>query len=199
MKIPALTLHEPWATWIAVGLKTIETRTHDRYKSLIGKQIAIHAGQRFDKGAIKTAHDALLPDASYNHHSPTIETAIELLSKLIAAARNPRHGHVVCMSHIWATRWLSRDDSPDALIDCTPQNAGSRECVKRFGFFLGETERVLDPTVYKGHQGIWTWTPRSAAQINAAKRIPRALAEPDNRSRRRRNHYGGHPTPKGLS
>ena len=35
------------------------------------------------------------------------------------------------------------------------------------------------------------------AQAAADNRIPRALAEPDNRSRRRRNHYGVHPKPKG--
>ena len=43
---PVLTLYQPWATFIADGLKTIETRTHNRFTSLYGKTILIHAGQQ---------------------------------------------------------------------------------------------------------------------------------------------------------
>jgi predicted transcriptional regulator len=39
-----ITLWQPWASFIALGWKTIETRTHDRFKNLVCERIAIHAG-----------------------------------------------------------------------------------------------------------------------------------------------------------
>lgn len=42
----ALTLHQPWATLIALGVKTVETRSWKAPDSLIGDRFAIHAGQR---------------------------------------------------------------------------------------------------------------------------------------------------------
>jgi len=44
----AISLHRPWAQWVALGLKTVETRTHDRFKGLVGQRIAIHAAQKWD-------------------------------------------------------------------------------------------------------------------------------------------------------
>jgi activating signal cointegrator 1 len=40
----ALTLHQPWASLIALGVKTIETRSWPCPPSLIGQPLAIHAG-----------------------------------------------------------------------------------------------------------------------------------------------------------
>ena len=41
-----ISLHQPWATFVTLKWKTIETRTHQRFKSLVGKRIAIHAAQK---------------------------------------------------------------------------------------------------------------------------------------------------------
>ena len=40
----ALTLHQPWASLVALGVKTIETRSWPAPASLIGQPLAIHAG-----------------------------------------------------------------------------------------------------------------------------------------------------------
>ena len=40
----AVTLYQPWASLIAEGIKTIETRSWRPNESLIGERIAIHAG-----------------------------------------------------------------------------------------------------------------------------------------------------------
>ena len=42
----ALTIHQPWAAFIAAGIKTIETRSWCAPKNAIGEQLAIHAGRR---------------------------------------------------------------------------------------------------------------------------------------------------------
>ena len=45
----ALTLHQPWATLIAAGVKTMETRSWGPPESLIGHRIALHAGKQIIK------------------------------------------------------------------------------------------------------------------------------------------------------
>ena len=42
----AITLHQPWASLIALGVKTVETRSWPAPARLMGQTIAIHAGKR---------------------------------------------------------------------------------------------------------------------------------------------------------
>ena len=42
----AITLHQPWATLIALGIKTAETRSWPAPERLLGQTIAIHAARR---------------------------------------------------------------------------------------------------------------------------------------------------------
>ena len=46
----AITLHQPWASLIAVGAKTIETRSWKPPQSAIGERLAIHAGLQPPRG-----------------------------------------------------------------------------------------------------------------------------------------------------
>lgn len=49
-------LFQPWASWIMKEWETIETRTHNRFASLKGKTILIHAGKTTDYSAFKNAY-----------------------------------------------------------------------------------------------------------------------------------------------
>lgn len=42
--IKAITVHQPWASLIVLGIKTIETRSWRLPDSMVGQRIAIHAG-----------------------------------------------------------------------------------------------------------------------------------------------------------
>ena len=42
----AITLHQPWASLIGLGLKTVETRSWPAPARLVGQRIAVHAGKR---------------------------------------------------------------------------------------------------------------------------------------------------------
>ena len=42
----AITLHQPWASLIALGIKTVETRSWPAPTRLVGQRIAVHAGKR---------------------------------------------------------------------------------------------------------------------------------------------------------
>ena len=41
-----ITLHQPWASLIALGIKTVETRSWTAPARLVGQRIAVHAGKR---------------------------------------------------------------------------------------------------------------------------------------------------------
>ena len=42
----AITLHQPWASLIALGVKTVETRSWPAPARLVDQRIAIHAGKQ---------------------------------------------------------------------------------------------------------------------------------------------------------
>ena len=42
----AITLHQPWATLVTLGVKTVETRSWPAPERLLGQTFAIHAGKR---------------------------------------------------------------------------------------------------------------------------------------------------------
>jgi hypothetical protein len=46
--MPTLTLWRPWAALIVHGYKTVEYRSHDKYRWLVGKIMAIHSGRKLD-------------------------------------------------------------------------------------------------------------------------------------------------------
>ena len=45
-QVYAITLHQPWASLIALGIKTVETRSWPAPERLVGQTIAVHAGKR---------------------------------------------------------------------------------------------------------------------------------------------------------
>ena len=47
----AITLHQPWATLIVLGMKNVETRSWPAPERLLGQVIAIHAGKRVVRGS----------------------------------------------------------------------------------------------------------------------------------------------------
>jgi hypothetical protein len=128
MKI--ITLYQPWASFITLGWKTIETREHNRFASLVNQTIGIHAGLKFDanwKESVKPYMD--ISDES-----------IERIKKL--------KGIILCTAFVIGTRPLQAKDSEHALIDCSAGN--------RFGLFLKNIKPIV-PIKVKGRRGIWTY------------------------------------------
>lgn len=129
----AITLWQPWACWISHGYKTIETRTHDRFKNLKGQRIAIHASKKFDKD-YKSSFKWLFKK----------DRPIKILAVSMDAYFG---GHIVCTAFVEDVGWLNRLHSKYALIDCTN--------TKRFGLFLTDVVRLEKPIPCKGRQGIF--------------------------------------------
>jgi len=131
MKI--ITLLEPWAWWISVGWKTIETRTHERFKNLLGKHIGIHGGRKWDYQAIEKARYYLT------------DSQIKATQSLSV---NHKGGLLRCSAFVSYHGRLSENDSQAALIDCSNGDL--------FGLYLSDIRLFLNPPRLKGNQGIWT-------------------------------------------
>ena len=82
-----LTLKQPWATWIAEGKKTIETR---KWKTTHRGELAIHAGKSFDMAALK------------RDGRPKSEFPL---------------GQVLCVAELIACRPMILSDQDDAMCD----------------------------------------------------------------------------------
>ncbi len=137
--MPAITLWQPWATWIAWGWKTIETRIHARFACLEGRRIAIHAGKRFDGKAIDAARPILW-----------VRNGWRLDMEVWKRRETYPYGRILCTAHVDEARWLKATDSARALCDCS---AGDL-----FGLVLSGANLLSDPVRARGSQGIWYLT-----------------------------------------
>jgi hypothetical protein len=114
------------------GWKTIETRTHDRFRCLDGETIAIHAAKRFDKAAYDLAGDHL---ADWQFARCFIESDGGFPRGVVLGTAK-----VECVGKCVPT------DAPFALIECrTP----------RFGLYLRDIREFVSPIPCIGKQGIF--------------------------------------------
>ncbi len=58
MKLPCITIDQPWASLIMANLKNIEARTHKRFVSLVGETVGIHASNTVDLRAEHKIHQS---------------------------------------------------------------------------------------------------------------------------------------------
>lgn len=137
----AITLHQPWASMIAWGWKTIETRTHRRFRGLCGSRIAIHAGATWDAEARNIAR----PYLSLAQREMLDRKPAALPRKAIVATA------VVCA--VRAMQWADR------LTALCPVEMG------RVSYILRRIRRVDPPIACPGHQGIWTIPEDAARQL----------------------------------
>jgi hypothetical protein len=129
MILPAITLYQPWATWIMRGWKTIETRTHNRFVSLKDKTILIHAGKTTE-----------VSEAIVKNPYLTKEELIFNPQEII-------NGHIIGQVDVIDFRELGWKDSYEALIDC--------EFTQRYGLFLRKPVLFESPIKVDGSMGIW--------------------------------------------
>lgn len=128
MRIPCITLYNPWAYWIAMGWKKIETRFHTRFQYLEGKRIGIHVGKRWDNDA----------RFDFLSHEQLLLTNTQALGYT---------GAVICTAFAEKFGECKGADSKDAMIDCRN--------FKRYGLWLRDIRMVVPKLSVKGSQGIF--------------------------------------------
>ncbi len=135
-KLPCISLWEPWASWVMLGWKTIETRTHDRFRTLEGRTIGIHASKRWDWRAVEAARKWLTLDQQDITHD--------------VRKWAQTHGRILCTAKVNDFRpSLSFFDEPAAMIECSSTD--------RSGLILVDVKPlpILNAPIIKGGQGIF--------------------------------------------
>jgi hypothetical protein len=138
-----ITLWQPWASFIALGWKTIETRTHDRFKNLKGETIGIHAGNKWDKDWYELTWEYF----SFEQRRYTIDVYDQF-----EVENSNVKGNIICIATVESAGWLFKKDSQKALINCDPKELGFH----RFGLCLSDIINIT-PIPVKGKQGIWNY------------------------------------------
>lgn len=146
----ALTLHQPHATLMALGKKPWETRSWKAPASLIGKPLAIHAGKKFDREAMKC--DRVL------RALPRRGSDLEILPL----------GGIVAVVLLRRCRGTTERDRRFT------QYSHIRDKAQDFGDFsegryVWETERLLvccPHIVCRGYQGLWNVPANIAAVLD---------------------------------
>ena len=139
MTLPAITLWQPWASWVAWLWKLNETRTHDRFAGLLGKRIAIHAGKTFDLHAIEMIQRLLI-----EHHGMRLG---DYLMRRLPERRYWPYGCVLCTAMVDEVGWLDPGHEADSL--CSAE--------RLYGLVLSDVYQFPEPIPETGHQGIWQW------------------------------------------
>jgi len=145
--LPAITLWQPWATWVALGWKTIETRTHPHLWRLAGFRVALHAGKRMHLEAFEIAKAYLGEERMREANRILQDKAYPL-------------GAVVCTAYADEHRALDERYSAAALCDCSACNL--------FGLSLCDVRPVEPPVPWRGSQGIW-YLPADALPAEAVR------------------------------
>jgi hypothetical protein len=132
----AISMHQPWAQWVAEGFKTIETRTHPRFSVLLGQRIAIHATKTFDVHAVGLAGQYIGRAAREAAERGRGNLGVILCTAFVHHAA-PLH----------PSSMRSREHSQAALIDCFENF--------RFGLFLKGIVILHPPIPWRGQQFIF--------------------------------------------
>lgn len=140
MTFPVITLYQPWATWIMRGWKTVETRTHNRFKSLDGKTILIHAGQKTDATAI-------------NNPYLTKEQLLHEPNEMV-------NGFILGSAYSLYLGCLDPADCVNALIECE---------TLRYGLLLENINVFKVPVPVKGEMGIWYFNMGTMQKVKKAE------------------------------
>jgi hypothetical protein len=136
--MPAISLHQPWASLVAIGAKRYETRHWRAPARLIGQRVAIHA-------AARAKHPPLEDDS--------LKQIYAAFGGRLAALSVPR-GAIVCTATLAGVERV--EDVPhDAFGDYSPG---------RFAWRLDDVRALAEPVAVKGRQGWFRWTPPAGAR-----------------------------------
>ena len=156
----AITLHQPWASLIACGLKTIETRNWPPPRALIGQRIAIHAAKaRAGAGQLHPAtHRAILDlyGIGWGDRIPLgVVVATARLADVRKVTQNPRlRGWEPDHRYVLTTDHFSTPEHREVEID--PWGDFS---LGRWLWMLTDVQQIEPPMPARGRQRLWEWNP----------------------------------------
>ena len=149
----AITLHQPWASLIALGLKAVETRSWPAPARLVGQRIAVHAGKR----VVRRPGEAIEKELRA-HWGDDWQVIIP-------------NGAVVATAVLAGMAQVARDDLPEgyvvhdpgAEVGCaagrgrTPVDPWGDFSAGRWLWFLDDVRALPEPVPAVGRQSFWRW------------------------------------------
>ena len=131
-----ISLWRPWSQWVALGIKTIESRSHDRFKCLIGQRIVIHSAMKWDAKWIDIIREPMPKDGL-----PLFRSGSPLWLP----------GHLICTVQVQWGEWVrSRTLEKYSIGSLVKESALAGK------YCLGLSDRkLITPIPWKGRQGIF--------------------------------------------
>ena len=162
----AITLWQPWASLIAAGAKTIETRTWSPPHSLIGQPLAIHAAMTLvEPTYFPELVAAAVARALGDHWQRSIPTGAVLAVVTLAAAEQV--DSKASNAPPYNPQARNADENNENLFgDYTPG---------RWMWQLHLIEKFNPPLPAKGRQGLWNFAP-----WKTQRQRPPAVPDPSN-------------------
>lgn len=154
----AISLHQPWASLVADGIKTIETRSWRAHASAIGQRIAIHAAKT------REGKDAYtFSEFPYDFNDLPF-------GAIVATAVVDR---CVRVNHIFNGPYEESTHYPSPGMRVSESIEGEQYTVDRWGHFnrgrwlwiLRDVNKLDRPISTTGRQGIWNLPPEITARI----------------------------------
>ena len=143
--LPTLTLHQPWASLVAHGIKKVETRSWPPPHGVIGERIAIHAGRTIvlHPGCETVAAIAAIYGAGQWRRA--VPRGAVIATAILAGAQKVSY----LQDGIAYGESCGQAIPADPYGDFTPG---------RWLWLLTDI-RAIEPVPARGHQRLWRWTP----------------------------------------
>lgn len=179
----ALGLHQPWASLIAQGIKTVETRD---WSTTYRGPLAIHANVAWTQ----EQHDRWLEFSDEFGAERFAPLPTWQPKRLRRATDLPPLGAVVAICTLHTVGAFEGDvdgvwiRTPEGgTIPVSSDNESAGDCGPgRFGWVLARVWRLATPYPLRGQQGLWTPKTREIADLRAAPGVwlvPDEDAEPE--------------------
>ncbi len=142
----ALTLWQPWAWAMSIGLKRIENRSWEPPAWLLGEHFALHASMKWDRASHETLEGALIPRAQ----EPDVPDRLELVYGAVVAT---------CRLSLVVTS-----------ADAAEKHAGfdqRRWFMGPYGWVVGDVRQLAAPVSCRGYQGLWNLPPDVLEKVQA--------------------------------
>ncbi|HEY8881901.1 MAG TPA: ASCH domain-containing protein [Dermatophilaceae bacterium] len=153
----ALTIYQPWATLITLGVKRMETRSWD---TKVRGPVAIHAGlawpcrlgQRVEVGPYEVERD---------------QSGLLLRGPFMAWPYRLPMGAVVAIGDLFQTRSTT---NPEHCPDDWERSLGDHS-PGRFAFSFASISRMVEPIPAVGRQRFWAWDMPAGLVLRAVARL----------------------------
>ena len=149
----AITLHQPWASLIALGLKTVEARSWPAPARLLGRRIAVHAGKRLVRQPVEAIEKELRARWGEDWRVIIPTGAVVATTTLAGMAQaecvDPLEGHAV---HDPGTEVGSI-----AGMGRIPVDPWGDFSPGRWLWILDDVEALPEPAPAVGRQSLWRW------------------------------------------